>query len=60
MPPKPKTEVIHECVVLKAFVNQNECLLQLKRKKKEDDIRKIAGSYFSFPRNLIQLEDYQV
>ena len=60
MPPKPKTEVIHACVVLKAFVNQNECLLQLKGEKSEDDIKKIAGSYFCFPRNLIQLEDNEV
>ena len=52
MPPKEQT--IHECIILKAFVDQKECIKQLKDK---DAIKKIAGTYFSFPRVLVELED---
>ena len=52
MPPKEQT--IHECIILKAFVDQKECIKQLKDK---DAIKKIAGTYLSFPRVLVELED---
>ena len=52
MPPKEQT--IHECIILKAFVDQKECIKQLKDK---DAIKKIAGTNFSFPRVLVELED---
>ena len=57
MPPKEQT--IHECIILKAFVDQKECIRQLKIKDK-DAIKKIAGTYFSFPRVLAELEDHKV
>ena len=52
MPPKEQT--IHECIFLKAFEDQKECIKQLKDK---DAIKKMAGTYFSFPRVLVELKD---
>lgn len=53
----PKKEVLHECIILKAFLDQKECVMQLKNK---ESIKKIAGTHFSFPRNLIDIEDSEV
>jgi hypothetical protein len=52
----PEEQAIHECIILKAFVDQKECIKQLKDK---DTIKKIAGTYFSFPRVLVELEDHE-
>jgi hypothetical protein len=43
----PKEQAIHECIILKAFVDQKECIKQLNDK---DTNKKIAGMYLSFPR----------
>jgi hypothetical protein len=53
----PKDKAIHECIILKANANQKECIKQLKDK---ESIKKIAGTYFSFPRALIELKDEEV
>ena len=58
MPPK-KTPPLVECITLKAFhtKHQEDCKRQLSN---PDDLKKIAGSTFTFPRSLIHLEDDEV
>ncbi len=51
-----KKDVIKNCIVLKAFVDQKECVKQFIDK----DSIKIAGTYFSFPRAVVGLEDDDV
>ncbi len=55
----PKKEFLQDCIILKAFIQQKECVKQLKDNNK-DSIKKIAGTYFSFPRSLVELEDDDV
>jgi hypothetical protein len=52
-----KQPIIEDCIILKAFINQIECLKQLKN---ADDIKRIEGATFSFPRALVYLDDDEV
>lgn len=56
--PKKQSDVV-DCITLKAFdaKKQATCIKQLKN---SEDIKKIAGATFTFPRTLVHLEDDEV